>query len=116
MIHNPTIFGKILRGELPCEKVYEDAEILAFSDIHPAAPVHVLVVPKKYIPTMMDATEEDTELLGKLLLAARKIAKEKNLSGYKLHMNVGVGGGQVVPHMHLHLMGGWKEGDVVAHV
>lgn len=115
-MHNPTIFGKIIRGELPCEKVYEDDEILAFHDIHPAAPVHILVVPKKYIPTAMDATEADTELLGKLILTAAKIAQEKNLTGYKLHMNVGADGGQVVAHMHLHLMGGWKPEDTVAHV
>lgn len=116
MQENQTIFGKIIRGEIPARVVFENDEILAFHDIQPAAPVHILVIPKKYIPSMLDTAESDADLLGRLMLAAKQIAAEHNLAGYKLHINVGPEGGQVVPHLHLHLLGGWKKGESVQHI
>jgi len=103
------IFCKIVAGEIPAEKVFEDDDVLAFADIQPAAPVHILIIPKRHIATIADADEEDAELLGKLILTAKKIAAEQGLSGYKLNFNVGKDGGQVVFHVHLHLLGGWEK-------
>ena len=105
---NDTIFGQIIRGEMPADKVYEDDDVLAFKDINPAAPVHILVIPKKYIVNLFDADEEDTELLGKLLQAARKVAIEQGLEddGFRLVVNNGSGVGQTVHHIHLHILGG----------
>lgn len=105
---NPTIFGKILRGEIPCNKVYEDDDVLAFHDINPAAPEHVLIIPKKYIPTVNDAVEADQAVLGKLVLTAAKIARDKGFAedGYRLVFNCNPSGGQTVYHIHLHLLGG----------
>lgn len=98
------IFKKIIDGEIPCNKVYEDQEILAFHDIAPKAKTHILIIPKEEIITAQEVTEKNTQLFGKLFLAAKKIAEQENLEGYKLHMNVGEKGGQVVPHLHLHLL------------
>lgn len=116
MQENPTIFGKIIHGEIPARVVFETEEILAFHDIQPAAPVHILVIPKKYIPSMLEAAESDSALLGRLMLAAKQIAADHDLAGYKLHINVGPEGGQVVPHLHVHLLGGWKKGEPVQHI
>jgi len=103
-----TIFGKILRGELPSDEVYSDDEVYAFRDINPGAPVHILVIPRKPIARIADATEEDAALLGKLLLAANKIAADEGLTepGYRLVINNGEGAGQTVFHLHVHLIGG----------
>jgi len=103
-----TIFGKVLRGELPSDEVYSDDEVYAFRDINPGAPVHILVIPRKPIPRVADATEEDAALLGKLLLVANKIAADEGLaeSGYRLVINNGEGAGQTVFHLHVHLIGG----------
>ena len=104
-----TIFGKILRGEIPADVVYEDESVLAFRDVNPQAPVHVLIVPKeKEIPTLNDAGEEDQLLLGHMLLTARKLAADLGIgeSGYRLIMNCNEEGGQTVYHLHLHLVGG----------
>lgn len=98
------IFKKIITGELPCSKVYEDEEILAFHDIAPKAKTHILIIPKEEIITAQEVSEKNTQLFGKLFLVAKKIAKQENLEGYKLHMNVGEKGGQIVPHLHLHLL------------
>ena len=105
---NQTIFGKIIRGEMPADKVYEDDDVLAFKDINAAAPVHILVIPKKHIVNLFDADEEDTELLGKLMQAARKVAIEQGLEedGFRLVVNNGAGVGQTVFHMHVHVLGG----------
>ncbi|MCR4315887.1 MAG: histidine triad nucleotide-binding protein [Planctomycetes bacterium] len=105
---NDTIFGKIIRGEIPASKVYEDDEVLAFSDIAPQAPVHVLVIPKKRIAGMNDAADEDAKLLGKLLLVCKKIAQDKGIdkSGYRIVTNCGPHGCQSVEHLHFHLVGG----------
>ena len=105
---NPTIFGKILRGELPADVVYEDDDVLAFRDIYPAAPVHILVIPKQHIVNLFDAGEDDEALLGKLMLAARKVAIQEGLEeeGFRLVINNGEGVGQTVFHIHVHVMGG----------
>ena len=105
---NDTIFGKILRGDIPCDKVYEDDDVLAFRDVHPAAPTHVLIIPKKHIPTVADATAEDQALMGKILLTAGQIARDLGVSddGYRLVINCNAQGGQTVYHLHLHLLAG----------
>jgi histidine triad (HIT) family protein len=102
-----TIFAKIIRREIPAEIVYEDDEVMAFKDIHPQAPVHLLVIPKKPIPQISLATSEDQTLLGKLLLTAQKVALDAGLdNGYRLVINNGKDGGQTVYHLHLHVLGG----------
>ena len=107
-----TIFAKIISGEIPSEKLYEDEHVVAFRDIHPQAPVHVLVVPRKPLVSVADAGEEDAELLGRLLLAAAKVARSLGLEedGYRLVTNIGEGGGQSVFHLHVHLLGGRRMG------
>lgn len=100
------IFCKIVAGEIPGEKLYEDDRIFAFRDINPVAPVHGLVIPKRHIATLDDFDSDDARLLGGLMLTARKIAAEHNLSGYRVTMNVNSEGGQVVYHAHLHILGG----------
>lgn len=104
------IFLKIIRKEIPADIVYENDEILAFCDIRPIAPVHILIIPKKPIESMADVEEEDAPLIGKMFLAAKRIAEDLNISekGYKLLIRVGRDGGQEVPHLHLHLLGGAK--------
>jgi len=100
------LFCRIVAGELPAERVYEDGEILAFKDIHPQAPLHCLVVPKAHVSTLDDFTPEDDALIGRLLLTAKRIAAEHGLKGYRVAMNVNREGGQVVFHVHLHVLGG----------
>lgn len=105
------IFCKIVGGELPSQKVYEDNEILAFKDIHPLAPVHILVIPKKHISKLADATEGDAEILGKIQLIAAKLAKENGIGDAFRVLNAnGKDAGQSVFHIHYHLRGGWKGG------
>jgi histidine triad (HIT) family protein len=101
------IFCKIARGEIPCKKVYEDAEVLAFHDINPVAPVHFMLVPKQHIESLLDAEEAHAALLGKLLLLAPKLAREQGLEGgFRTVINSGKGGGQEVFHLHVHVIGG----------
>lgn len=102
------LFCKIIDGDIPSKKVFENERILAFHDIQPAAPVHILIIPKKHIPTMNDVQDEDNALIAELFAAARQIAKEHNIdeSGYRLVNNCNAEGGQVVYHLHLHLLGG----------
>ena len=104
------VFCKIARKEIPVDIAYEDAELLAFKDANPIAPVHILIIPKKHIETVNDLTESDADLIGRLVLTAKKIAEELEISepGYKLLFRVGEYGGQEVPHIHLHLIGGAK--------
>ncbi len=103
------IFCKIVKGEMPTPKFFENNHIIAFDDIHPKALVHVLIVPKKHIESIKYLDEIDKDLVGEIFLAAKKIAKDKNLEGYKLLFNVGRQGGQLVDHLHLHLLSGdWK--------
>lgn len=102
------IFCKIINKEIPSDIVYEDEDVLAFNDINPEAPVHVLVIPKKHITSFNGLTEADGALLTKIMLVIQKIAKEKNIadSGYRVVNNCGEQGGQTVGHLHFHLLGG----------
>jgi histidine triad (HIT) family protein len=101
-----TIFEKIIARQIPAEIIWEDDDVVAFHDVNPQAPVHVLIVPKKVVPRLADATESDRALLGKLLLVARDIAKNLNLSsGYRVVINCGPDAGESVPHLHVHLLG-----------
>ena len=103
-----TIFQKIIDGEIDCDRVYEDDDVLAFRDIQPQAPVHILVIPKKPIISMDHATDEDERLIGKVMLVAARVAGEEGLSdsGYRLVTNIGQEGGQSVYHLHVHVLGG----------
>ena len=107
-----TIFMKIIKKEIPADIVYEDELALAFRDINPAAPTHVLVIPKKPIENIFSVQEEDEKLLGHLFLVARKVAEQEGLakSGVRLIVNSGPDAGQEVPHLHLHFLGGQKMG------
>jgi histidine triad (HIT) family protein len=101
-----TIFEKIIAREIPAEIIWEDDDTIAFHDVNPQAPLHVLIVPKRVVPRLTDATENDEALLGKLLLVARDIAKKMNLSsGYRVVINSGPDAGESVPHLHVHLLG-----------
>ena len=109
MENNDTLFGKILRGEIPADVVYEDEDILGFRDIAPQAPVHVLFIPRKVlIPTLDDLTAGDAELVGRLVLAAAAHARSEGLArdGYRVVINCREHGGQTVFHLHLHLLAG----------
>ena len=102
-----TIFKKIIDGEIPADVVYEDEHCLAFRDINPQAPTHVLLIPKKEIPALDDLTPQDHALAGHLLLMAPKIAAQLELTdGYRVVINNGANAGQEVPHLHLHVLGG----------
>ena len=103
----PTIFEKIIRREIPAEIIWEDDEVLAFRDVDPKAPVHVLIVPKRAIPRLAEATAADQALLGKLLLASRLVAEKLDLltSGYRVVINSGPDAGETVPHLHVHVLG-----------
>lgn len=104
------IFCKIIKGESPAEIIHQDENFVVFKDIHPKAPVHILIIPKKHITSINHLEEVDKELMGELFLVAKKTAHVAGIrdSGYKLVFNVGRGGGQLVDHLHLHLLGGWK--------
>jgi histidine triad (HIT) family protein len=105
---NKTLFEKIIAREIPADIVYEDDSILAFRDIKPAAPVHVLVIPKKVIPRIAEAEAMDQALLGHLVLKAAEVADKLGLksSGYRLVVNNGPNAGESVPHLHMHILGG----------
>jgi histidine triad (HIT) family protein len=107
-----TLFSKIISRELPADIVYEDDDILAFRDIYPQAPVHILIVPKVEIATTNDIQPAQAELIGNMVLVAQKIARQEGIAedGYRLVMNCNQHGGQVVYHIHLHLMGGHQLG------
>lgn len=102
------IFCQIVAGKLPGDIVYRDDEILAFRDVNPQAPVHLLVIPRKHIASLAQAGEEDVPLMGRLVGVANKLARQEDIakSGYRLVINCGQQGGQLVPHLHLHLLGG----------
>lgn len=104
------LFCKIVRRENQARIEYEDAEILAFPDLYPKAPIHILVVPKKHIPSIMELDEADAPLIGRLFVVAKKIAEAKGLDnrGYRLTVNCGPEGGQHIYHVHLHLTGGGR--------
>jgi len=101
------LFCRIIRGEIPAKKVYEDNETFVFEDINPQAPTHVLIIPKKHIVDVKEAKVEDAAIIGKLHLTAAKIARDRKIeNGYRTVFNVGPGAGQSVFHLHLHLLGG----------
>ncbi len=104
------IFCKIINRRMPAEMVHEDEVCVVFKDIRPAAPVHLLLVPRKHIRSVNDLQNEDRDIMAHLLVTARDMAREYGVdqSGYKLLFNVEKGGGQVIFHLHLHLIGGWK--------
>ena len=104
------LFCKIVNREIPAAVIYEDEKIMAFKDIKPVAPVHLLIIPKKHISLINHLESEDKELIGELFLVAQKIAKEQGISesGYRVIVNVGKDAGQTIDHLHLHLMGGAK--------
>jgi histidine triad (HIT) family protein len=112
----PTIFEKIIAGELSADIVYKDERVTAFRDIHPRAPTHILIVPNKPIPTTNDIADEDESLIGHLVTVARDLARQEGIAknGYRLIINCNEHGGQEVYHLHLHLLGGKRLGAMVA--
>ena len=109
------VFCKIINGEIPSEKVYEDDEVIAFKDINPAAPIHILVIPKKHIPTLLDVSDEDNYLIGKIYKTINKIAKEIGIEndGFRVIANCGRDSGQEVMHIHFHVLAGKKLGEKI---
>ena len=105
---NECLFCKMVSGVIPCDKVYENKNVLAFRDIDPKAPTHILIIPKKHITTLNEINENDQDLLGELLLTAKNIAKDEGIdtSGYRTVFNCNSDGGQTVFHIHMHLLGG----------
>jgi len=103
------IFCEIAAGRSPAAIEFEDERVVAFADINPVAPVHILVVPKKHIPSISDISPADESLVAHLISVAKKLAENRQLDGYKLIFNVGEKGGQIVFHLHLHLIGGWDK-------
>ncbi|MDP1688809.1 MAG: histidine triad nucleotide-binding protein [bacterium] len=101
------IFCKIIQKEIPADFLFEDSEHIAMNDIRPSAPVHILILPKAHIESIIQIEDKDKEIVSKLIYTAKDLAKKRNLTGYKLVFNVGKDGGQVIPHLHLHLLGGW---------
>ncbi|AAW40224.1 histidine triad nucleotide-binding protein [Dehalococcoides mccartyi] len=106
------IFCQIVKGEIPAQIVYKDEDLVAFKDINPQSPVHILIIPRRHITNLTELDEADTELAGKMILLAGKLAREMDIaeSGYRLVINSGREGGQVVNHLHLHLLGGRQLG------
>jgi histidine triad (HIT) family protein len=108
-----TVFGLIIAGKIPCTKVFENERILAIEDIHPVAPVHVLIMPKKEIQNLQSVAEKDLHLIGEIIRVAQLIAEEKGVAdGYRLLTNNGPDAGQVIFHLHFHLIGGRVLGSI----
>jgi histidine triad (HIT) family protein len=114
-VHMATLFEKIIAGELPADFVYRDERVVAFRDIHPQAPVHVLIIPVKPIPTANDIADQDADLVGHMFCVARDIARAEGIAddGYRLIINCNAHGGQEVYHLHLHLLGGRRLGRML---
>ena len=112
---NECLFCKIVKGEILSTKVYEDDEILAFKDINPAAPIHILVIPKKHITSLAELQKDDEILIGKIYSVINKIAQEQGVKekGYRVIVNCGEDGGQEVMHLHFHLLAGTKLGEKI---
>lgn len=110
------LFCKIIKGEIPANKVYEDEEILAFYDINPAAPIHILVIPKKHITSLAHMEKEDEAIVGKIYGVINKIAEDKGFKedGYRVVVNCGKNVGQTVMHLHFHILAGKKFGEKIA--
>ncbi len=107
------IFCQIVAGKIPADIVYQDEEVIAFGDIHPIAPTHLLIIPQRHIPSLAHLSEEDLPLIGHLVNIANHLAKREGISesGYRLVVNCGGQGGQLVPHLHIHLIGGRRLSD-----
>ena len=103
-----TIFSRIIKGEITCDEIYTDDKCIAFRDIEPQAPVHILVIPKKTILNLTEVVEDDKELLGHLILISSKIAKQEGLKSWRMVINNGTEAGQTVFHLHIHIIGGRK--------
>jgi histidine triad (HIT) family protein len=114
----PTLFEKIIAGELPAELVHKDERVTAFRDIRPAAPTHILIVPNKPIPTVNDIADEDEALIGHMVIVARDLARKEGIAdnGYRLILNCNAHGGQEVYHLHVHLIGGRPLGPMVMRI
>ena len=108
-------FCKIIKGEIPSTKVYEDDEVLAFNDINPAAPIHILVIPKKHIKSLLEIDKEDEKLIGKIYRIINQIAEKQNFdqNGFRVIVNCGKNGGQEVEHLHFHLLAGKELGEKI---
>lgn len=100
------VFCKIAAGEIPTEAIYEDENLIAFNDLDPQAPIHFLVIPKKHITSLATLDEADSALISQIMLTIAKLAKDKGLEGYRVVINIGEEGGQSVPHLHFHVLGG----------
>ena len=109
------IFCKIVSGEIPSEILYQDEEVIAFHDIEPLAPTHLLVIPRRHIPSLTHLSEADAPLIGHMVKIANQLAREKDIagSGYRLVISCGEQGGQLVPHLHMHLLGGKRLSDTM---
>ena len=107
------LFCRIVFGKVPCDIIYQDEDFLAFRDIRPQAPKHVIIIPKTHIPSLAKLSKKQEKLVGDLIILAQKLAEEEGIakSGYRLAINCGPQGGQVIPHLHLHLLGGRKLRD-----
>ncbi len=107
------VFCRIVSGSLPGDIVHQDDEVVAFRDIHPIAPTHIIIVPRAHIASLNDAVEQNSALLGRLMLVGKRLAERENIAGrgYRLVVNCGPEGGQVVPHLHMHLLGGRRLDD-----
>jgi len=112
MVEN-CLFCRIAKGEIPCTKVYEDDHVFAFEDIHPMAPVHVIVIPKRHIPNLMEVAADTMTDMTSMIMAAQKIAKLKTIdeTGFRIAINCNEEGGQVIFHLHMHVLGGCKLKD-----
>ena len=109
------IFCQIVAGEAPSEIIYQDEEVIAFPDINPQAPIHLIIIPKKHIPSLTHLSEPEARLMGHMVSIANQLAKREGISesGYRLVINCGKQGGQLVPHLHMHLLGGQKLPDAL---
>lgn len=105
------VFCRIIKGEIPSSKVYEDDEFLAFKDIKPAAPVHLLVIPKQHVSRLSECADKDAEMLGKLMLTMGKVARKENLESFRMIINDGAEAGQTVFHLHAHMLSGRNLGE-----
>ena len=107
------IFCKIVNGTIPCSKVYEDEQVLAFDDIHPMAPVHIIIIPKTHVPTLLDVTAENMSAINSMITAAQSVAQIKGIDkrGFRAVINCNEEGGQVIFHLHMHVLGGKKLKD-----
>ena len=106
---NECIFCKIGNGTIASEVVFEDADVKVFTDLHPKAPIHLLIIPKIHIPSIAHLEENHNTIISHMIFTAKRVAETKDLKGFKLVFNVGREGGQLVDHLHLHLLGGWKD-------